>query len=648
MNDFEPNEPATGRSPVYGFGEFRLDLSAEALWRGDESLSINRRMFQVLSLLIERNGEIVSKEEFFEKVWGGSFVEDNNLTVTIRSLRKLLGDDAKQARFIENIPRKGYRFIAPVKTAAAPLTVRTAGGIADTRGSETSVVDPQPVSRLLSRPVLVLATVLVIALIAAAAVDYKGLFLSEQRPAPIVTIAVLPFSSSAGEGEIFTQGFTESLMDTLTKVRGLRVIDRNSTIQAARETGDTIQAARRVNAAKVLTGSVSQVSDDIVIDVELTDVASNSKVFATRLRQPANEPSRLQREIVAEIAKTLHYELSENEKARISRRPTENTEAYSLYIKGRYYWNKRTDPDIRRSIEFFKQAVDLDPTFALAYVGLADAYTLGELAGTGIEKKDRIAMARGFAQKALDIDDTLGDAYASLGINKTFIDWDFAGAEQDYSKAIELNPGDATAHHWLAELLAMQGRFDESIGEYDVALTLDPLSFPIRLDKALTYYYAHDFDKAIEQLNTVKALDPDYVRTYEFLYFTYREKRSFTEAIDAWETLFERQIQRGIMRAESRTAYLRLIKDLREGFRQSGEKGYWRAFVRSDAGKTFDAYNLAIAHAKLGDTDAAMTLLEQALAEHSTSLVWVKVAPELDPLRGDQRFRSLLKRVGFE
>jgi len=641
MNDIGLNEPQAGRRPVYRFGDFDLDLSDEVLRRAHEKLNINHRMFQVLSLLIERRGEIVTKEEFFEKVWGGSFVEDNNLTVTIRALRRVLGDDAKQARFIENLPRKGYRFIAPVDTV-----VELVEGGPDQRGPSTANTDQHSTrSTRRFRPVLVLTVVLVVALLAIAAVDYRGLFLPDPTPPPVVTLAVLPFADSAGEGEIFTDGLIESLMGTLKKVQGLRVIDRNSSRKASQDAVDPVAAGRRLNADKVLTGAVTQGNDEFVIDVELTDVATSAKVWSGQFRQPATESSQLPSEITEAVAKTLHYELSEREKARISKRPTENAEAYNLYLKGRYYWNKRTAPDILRSVEFFRQSVDLDPTFALAYVGLADAYTL--TAVPGIETKDRIDIARGFAKKALDIDNTLGDAYASLAINKTFIDWDFAGAEQDYRKAIEMNPGDATAHHWLAELLAMQGRFGESIAEYDVALALDPLSLPIRTDKALAYYYAHDFDKAIELLNSAKALDGEYVRTYEFLFFAYREKRAYPEAIDAWETLFERQFRRGEMPADLYVSHKSLVKALREGLRESGEKGYWQAFVRSDASKRFDAYNLAIAQAKFGDTDRAFDLLEQCLAIHSTTLVWIKVAPELDPLRGDQRFQSLLQRVGF-
>lgn len=641
MNDTEQFEPEIGRRPIYRFGEFTLDLESESLLHEGEKLSLNHRMFQVLSLLIERHGEVVTKDEFFEKVWGGSFVEENNLTVTIRALRKVLGDDAKQARFIENIPRKGYRLIAPVDTV-----VDLVEGGPDQGGLSRANTDQHSTrSTRRFRPVLVLTVVLVVALLAIAAVDYRGLFLSDPTPPPVVTLAVLPFTGSAGEGEIFTDGLIESLMGTLKKVRGLRVIDRNSSRRASQDVVDPVAAGRRLNADKILTGAVTQANDELVIEAELTDVATSAKVWSGQFRQPVSESSQLPREITEAVAKTLHYELSEKEKARISKRPTENAEAYNLYLKGRYYWNKRTAPDILRSVEFFKQAVDLDPTFALAYVGLADAYTL--TAVPGIEEKDRIVIARGFAKKALDIDNTLGDAYASLAINKTFNDWDFAGAEQDYRKAIELNPGDATAHHWLAELLAMQGRFDESIAEYDIALALDPLSLPIRTDKALTYYYANDFDKAIELLNSAKALDGEYVRTYEFLFFAYREKRAYPEAIDTWETLFERKFRRGEMAADLYAGHKGLIKDLREGLRRSGERGYWQAFVRSDASKRFDAYNHAIAHAKLGDTDTAFDLLEQCLSIHSTTLVWLKVAPELDSLRGDPRFQSLLQRVGF-
>ena len=621
----------------YRFNEFEIRLADESLWRTGERVAVNRRTFQVLLYLIERRGEVVTKEEFFEKVWGGSFVEDNNLTVAITSLRKALGDNPKEPTYIENIPRKGYRFIAPVEKVFRE---------AETGAVETGDIRvPAPSGRRF-RPVLALGAVLVAALLAIAAVDYRGLFLGEPPPRTQVTLAILPFGGGPGDAEIFTNGLGEDLASKLERVQGLRVIDRNSSLQAVQGGVDPIEAARRLNADKVLTGTVIQTSDEFVIDATLRDISTDSLIWSRQFRRSASEAQKLPTEIAESVAKSLCYTLSEKERARISKRPTENPEAYNLYLKGRYYWNKRTNPDIDRGIEFFKQALDLDPTFALAYVGLADAYTLNT-PGTGASRKDRIAMARAFAKKALDIDDTLGDAYASLAINETFEDWNFASAELDYRKAIEMNPGDATAHHWLAELLAMQGRFDESISEYDIALAIDPLSFPIRTDRALSYYYAHDFDRAIELLNSAKDLDPEYVRTNEFLYITYREKRAYSEAIDAYDVLWEKQFQRGIISSGQIPDYRALVKDLRKGLDQGGEKGYWQAFLKNDLGKRFDPYTLAIAYAKLGDNDRAFSLLEQCYSDHSTTLVWIKVAPELDSLRGDPRFSTLVQRVGL-
>ena len=636
MNDFEPNEPTTGRSPVYGFGEFRLDLSAEALWRGDESLSINRRMFQVLSLLIERHGEVVTKDEFFEKVWGGSFVEENNLTVTIRALRKVLGDDAKQARFIENIPRKGYRFTAAVAADSGTEEASASGGT-DARSRE---------SRRWLPAVGVAASLIIV--MAVVGFGFKT-FWPSNIPAtkPIDSIAVLPFADRSGQSAYLSEGLTDGVIGDLSRLSRLRVIDRNSAYKFKDKPVNPISAARELNVQGLVTGQIEQQDGQLVISVELLDARSGSQVWRQQFRRTSVEIFSVQQEISQAILKAVTNG-ADTAGLQLSRRPTENPEAYDLYLKGRYYWNKRSQPDFRQAADLFKQAIDKDPTFAKAYVGLADSYTLGDLDDLGIGRAERIALARGAVKKALEIDNTLGEAYAAAAINKAYYDWDFAGAEADYRRAIELSPSDATARHWLAEYLAMQGRFDESLAEYDKALAVDPLSLPIRTDRAYTYYYARDYDKAIELLNAAKALDPGYEITYNFLDLTYREKGMLREATETAKQLYDLKLRNGSSTVEQHKMLTRSTDGLLKGLESAGPPGYWRAFLESDFAPRAGSYFIAVAYAKIGETDRAFEYLERAYKEHFSGMVWLKVTPELDPLRADPRFQSLLERVGLK
>ncbi len=600
-------------------------------------------MFQVLRLLIERRGEIVSKSEFFEEVWEGGFVEDNNLTVTITSLRKVLGDNAKQARFIENIPRKGYRFVSDVETLTRVAESKTAGRIAalETRQRE------RPKTWFTGRLVAVGAAVILIVIMAIVSFGYKA-FWPTSRPAtkPIDSIAVLPFSDPTAENEYLADGLTESIINDVSRITRLRVIDRNSAFHYKNEPLDAAKAGRELNVRVVVSGQVERQGDSFVINVEMFDAESNSQIWRQQFRRRANDLFAIQQEVSEAIAKNALSGSEEMEQRRPAKRPTNDPEAYELYLKGRYHWNKRAEADILRSIELFRAAIDRDPTFAKAYIGLADAYTLGDLKNTSITRDEKIALSRGAVRRALEIDDTIGEAYASMAINKCYYDWNFAGAESDYRKAVELSPNDATSHHWYAEFLSMQGRFDESYAEYEKALSLDPLSLPIRTDMAFSRYYSRDYDKAIELLNLARQIDPEYRLTYNFLMFTYREKGMFLEAINAYEQDIRAQYDANGRSSKPYINIMRHITEVRnEGSNLTAER-YWRAELEfeDDPSPNYKA----VAYAKLGEKDKAFEYLERAYKEHYSGMVWLKVTPELDGIRDDPRFQDLLKRVGFD
>lgn len=636
------NGESKSSTRFYRFGDFELDVSAESLLRNGEKLNINRRMFQVLYLLVDRSGEIVTKNEFFEKVWNGSFVEDNNLTVTITALRKILGDDAKQARFIENLPRIGYRFVARVD-------LDSTSAINEVKREGPTGVE-QPIKELTSttgfrrwgRAAAVGVVALLLVVLTVAAVRYEMLWTSAASTSSQGdSIAVLPFEIREANNEYLADGLADGLIDSLSRVPGLRVIDRHSSFQYKNKTIDPGAVGRDLNVRSIVTGQIEEIDDTLIITTELTDVTSTSRPWRTQYRRKKSELFTIQQEIFQAIMRDL---LSNPDNRLQSRRPTDNAEAYDLYLKGRYYWNKRNETDIRRSIELFRSAIDKDPTFAKAYVGLGNAYSIADLSPQGIGQDERIVLSTATIKKALEIDDTIGDAYAVLGINKVFHEWDLAGAEVSYKRAIELNPNDATTRHWYAEMLSMQGRFEESYIQYDLALALDPLSLPIRTDMAFARYYAKDFDAAIELLNKAKQLNPEYGRTYEFLMFAYREKELFIDAVNCLEKRNDILLLNGEITQQGHDLGSKFVKELRDAAIRNEPKQFWQAEL---TGGPPDPIYKAFASSKLGQNDKAFEFLETAFKSRSTGMIWLKVQPELEALRSDPRYNDLLRRIGF-
>jgi len=626
---------------LYRFGDFELDISDESLRRDGVKLPLNRRMFQVLCLLIERQGELIGKNEFFETVWKGDFVEDNNLTVTVTALRKVLGDDAKRSRFIENIPRKGYRFVGEITKSS---TDATAEPLQDER-TDSALISEQPTIRFLGRPIAIGVAVTMIVLVSIVSFGHKTFWpASGSLARPIDSLAVLPFADAATESEYLADGLTEGIISDISSLKRLRVIDRNSAFRYRKLPADLSQVGRDLNVRAILTGRIERHGDSIIVSVEMFDPERNAPIWQHEFRGTSHDLFAIQQEISGSITKSVLSDTAGIDMRRLSKRPTNDREAYDLYLKGRFYWNKRSNPEILKSIEMFRAAIDRDPTFSRAYTGLADAYTLGNL--SGISNEEKIALSRGAAQKALEIDDTIGEAYASLAINKCYYDWNFPGAESDYRKAVDLSPNDATAHHWYAEFLSMQGRFDESYAEYEKALALDPLSMAIRTDLAFARYYARDYDKAIDLLIQAKHIEPNYRLTYTFLMFAYREKGMFFEAADAYEQAKKAQYSPSERSGKGFNKVMRHIAEIKKQGSSLDAERYWRAELEFEDDPS-PIYK-AVTHINLGEADKAFEYLEQAFKARYSGMVWLKVSPEFDRIRSDPRFSDLLKRVGFD
>ena len=473
---------------------------------------------------------------------------------------------------------------------------------------------------------------------------------------------MLPFvnESSNADIEYLSDGMTESVINNLTKLPNLRVISRNSVFRYKGKETDAAKVGQELNVRSVLTGRVVQRGDNLIISAELTDLQDNKQIWGQQYNRKTTDAFALQQEISRDISETLRTKLTGEEQQRLAKRDTVSPEAYQLYLKGRYHWNKREDKEFIKALEYFQQAIDKDPTYALAYVGLADSHLLGGY--NNFSRWEKVTKAQAAAQKALEIDETLGEAHNTLASIKHWDHWDWVSAEREYKRAIELSPNYATAHHWYAESLSAVGRFDESFAEYNRALELDPLSLAISTDLGLAYYYSRQYDRAIEHLKKLIETEPNYVRTHFYLAWVYEERGMFEEALAEYD-------KGNLLEGKNIEEFGEGKARVKDALKTSGAKGYWQQIldttkeVAQKSGKPFcgDKYYLQRAsnlcglnpieianlHARLGERDKAFELLEKAYEERNTDLVLLKVSPIWDNLHDDPRFQDLLRRIGL-
>jgi DNA-binding winged helix-turn-helix (wHTH) protein/TolB-like protein/Tfp pilus assembly protein PilF len=613
----------------YRFGEFHLDTKEEVLFRGDAKISINRRTYQVLLLLVQRAGEIVTKQEFFDTVWADTFVEDNSLTVAVTALRKVLGDSAKNPGFIENLPRKGYRFIAKVTTSDEPRRVIQADSpvVSEPPGK----IPARSLPTTLKGAVIAGGAVLLFGVIVLAFVYARQVNNSPAEPKRIDSIAVLPFRNADVPTDYISDGLTDELIVSLGQVPGLRVINRNSSFRYRGREADLNAVGRELNVRSLVTGKLVMTDGVVSASVALTDLHGGGLVWS---REYSNEVNVLS--VRRQIADDLRAYLGVPSKAG-AERLTSDPAAYMLYLEGLFHRFKKTSDGYARAIELFEQAVGKDPDFAPAYALIAHCYLLRE--GYFQRDKDRTRVVLEKGRRALDRDPQLGEVHTLFGLLYVWYEQDWVAAEREFKRAIELRPNFATAHSWYAELLALNERYDDSISEYSRALELDPLSMAIRTDIGRTYFYAGNTWEALDRLEQAKLIDPDYRRTYEFLSEIHEARQYFDEAI----TELEKYCRRKPDETEKLTERL---MSLRKALNEQGAKGYLSKkldFAFEDG----NGYTLrACLYAQLGETDRALALLEQAFIEREVSFAELKVKRELRSLRNNPRFASLLQRLG--
>jgi TolB-like protein/tetratricopeptide (TPR) repeat protein len=555
----------------YEFGPFRIDTRERQLTRDGQVVPLRPKVFDVLLLLVQNSGHILTKDEVMKHVWSNTAVEEGNIARTISTLRNALGERPLEHRYIETIPWRGYRFVATVTELR-----------------------------------------------------------SDDLGKHIHSIAVLPFMNVGADpgNEFLADGITESLIASLAQFTNLRVISRNSAFRYKGRDVDAQTVGRELRVEALLLGRVVQSDDLISISVELIDTDDDRHLWGAQYIRNCADLARTCETIGQKIAEKLH---PRDHGQQYSLRHTLQHEAYVSYLKGRYHFNKLTPDGVHRAIEYLQHAIEQDPTYALTYAALADCHSY--LAHRDEAKQNIL--------KALELNESLGEAHASLGFYKFLYDWNFLGAEEEFKRALTLSPGYAEAHHWYAIYLANVGRHDQAHLHATRAIELDPLSLLMNMTTALNFYLSSKYEKALEQLQNVIEMDPNFVPARSVMANVLVQKGLYEEAIGEFEKVLE--LIRGAAVAEA--SVKALIAHAYARWQKQAEALTLLAEI-TQAG-TASAYSIAGIHAALGDCEAAFDWLNKAYEQRDLQLVSLKVDPSLARVREDPRFLELVNRVGL-
>jgi len=606
-----------------------LDLARYELRRGGQAEKLEKLPMELLILLAERRGQLVTRAEILERLWGRDVFlnADAAINTAVRKVRRALGDDPDAPRFLETVVGKGYRFVGGI--TLIPATEKDA--------SPGTRVDARPGARRRRLGIAALA------LAAVAVVGALGVLRSRVGP-PLESVAVLPFENTGGDAnaEYLSDGLTESLINRLSRLPHLKVIARASVFRYKGRHPDLATVARELGVRAVVTGRVSPRADGFTVAVELMDAHENKQLWGATYDRRSSDLAAAHQELAAEVAQKLRIELTPSERELLAYRDTADPEAYRLYLRGRYLANERTEAALRKAIEYFQEAIARDPGYTLAYSGLADAHcTSASSYNKRVAPRDAQPPAKAAALRALELDPELSEAHASLGQVLVQFDWDWAGAEREFSRALELNPSNGIALHWRSHAALAQGHFDDSGRDALRALDTDPVSVMLNIHLAEHYHLARRYDLAVEQYRKALELNPNHPNARPLLALAYEAKGLYEPAVA------ELQAAAPFWSGTSRVrGPLGRVYGL--AGRTSDARAVLQELLRERAGpKYIAADDVAAVYVGLGETDRAFEWLQKACDERAAALMNLKVDPALDSLRGDPRFAALLACAGL-
>jgi TolB-like protein/DNA-binding winged helix-turn-helix (wHTH) protein/Tfp pilus assembly protein PilF len=606
---------------AYEFGPYRLEPGTRRLLRyvvsGSsrtlELVPLTPKAFELLLALVERRDRAVDKAELMRLVWADSFVEESNLSQTIFVLRKTLGEDVDGARFIETVPRRGYRFAADVRAELPTPTI----------------VEEQRwrVPRLAGA----VAAVIVLASLAA------WMRFSGDPAVGIDSLVVLPFEniSSDRQHDALAESLTDAVITSLGQISGLRVISRTSALTYVGTSKTVPQIARELNVAAVVEGTVQPSAGRLQVNLKLIDASSDRTLWAESYQRDPQNALELTNQIARAIANRTAVTLTPRETARLAETIPVNPKVHEAYLKGRYFWNRRTEPDMQQAIFHFEEALRLDPDYAPAYSGLADSYALYGSHGWTLAGGDPWKQALAAAERALELDPLLADGHTSRARIALNYELDWEGAGSGYRRALELNHGYANAHHWYGYYLMLRGDVSQGRVEMQRALELDPLSPVINANIGFSYYVARDYDAALAHWRNVLEMHRNYALVHSYMTGAYVAKGMYTEALA--------QLQKAVELSGQGSQEKALLAHI---YGRMGRTGDARALL-SELMRRGDApgYDMAIAYAGVGDRDHAFSSLDKTLQQRWGPFNELNAEPLFDALRSDARFPSLLRRI---
>ena len=652
---------------LYEFGPFRVDVRQRLLLRDGKPIPLQPKAFETLLVMVRNSEKVVLKDDLLGSVWPDTFVEESNLTQNIFVLRKALGDVEGERRYIITVPGRGYRFAEKVRILAEPDEIKpesprqptvlpTASSTATPTESHPTVMTIEeilPTPRSALSPEIAVASpsrfhwaLAAIAMIALALAGYFswGHFHPKNPATPgRIMLAVLPFQNLTGdpEQEYFADGLTEELITQLGRLRPeqLGVISRTSVMGYKHSDKRLDQIGQELGVQYVLEGSFRRAGDRLRITAQLIQVKDQTHVWAQEYDRRPEDILTVQEEVAEDVGLETQLRLTPQQRNQLARVRTVDPDAHEAYLKGRYFWNKRTEEGFTKAIDYFNQAIAKSPDYAEAYAGLADTYLL--LGGYGLMEQDEaMPKSKAAARKALAIDGQLAEAYTSLGLIAEEYEWDWPEAGKDFRKAIELDPNYAVAHEFYGDaFLGYTGKKVEAIAELRIAHELDPLSPVIATDLARRLCEEGKCEEAVEQFQKIIDVDPDFVQARYYLSQAYERMGKYTEAIaevrsiKGWEDLPFIQAQLGHIYAV-------------QGRRQQALEIVDRLLRRSEHQYT-DATYVARIYAALGEKDLAFLWLEKACDKHSPAVLAIGSDPAYDPLRSDPRFQKMERRIGL-
>jgi TolB-like protein/DNA-binding winged helix-turn-helix (wHTH) protein/Tfp pilus assembly protein PilF len=653
-----PTLPATSLR----FGTYEFDLRSGELRKHGIRIKLQEQPSQILAILLEHRGEMVTREQLQHRLWpSDTFVDfDHSLNTAVMRLREALSDSSENPRFIETLPRRGYRFLAPVEEKSSSVSEPTPAqtvevGVSQSPdskvGSTSAALLPAfsataaKSEKRVRRPMLVALSVLAIVL--AGVFGFRYL----KRPSPttgpssqLTSLVVLPFENLSADKDqaYFADGMTDELIAHLAKIRSLRVISRTSSMEYKGTHKTLSQIARDLNVDSVVEGTVLRSGDRVRITAELVQVATDRHLWAETYESQLGDILTLQSHVASAIVNEIRVKLTPEDQVRLATTRPVSTQSYENYLKGRYYWNKRSQEGLTKAIDYFQLAIEQDPNYALAYAGLADCYSIIGSAIVGTVPASEVApKARAAALKSLELDNTLAEAQTSLATVRFNYDWDWNAAASGFRRAVELNPSYATAYQRNSLYLMSMGRTSESIAEMNRAHDLDPLSVSMNFSLGWRLYMAREYDQAIEQLRNTIDMDPDFVLPHLVLGQAYEQKKMYDQAIAELRRAAD-------ISQSSPPAIAALARIYAVSGRTSEARKLLDQLMEQSKKRYVSPFYVAIVYAGLGENDQALDWIEKAYKDRSNAIVFAKVDPQLDTLRATPRFQSLLRRLAFQ